>query len=253
MTIAELKAQIRPLLVRFKYKVLGRYHPLNPEGKALPKISYSQAGEDCIVALALHFLGIARPSYLDIGAHHPTSLSNTYMFYRKGCRGVCIEPDPKARRLFRFKRRRDVFLNVAVSLDGTQEDGAQEAEFYLMRSPALSTLSRDSAMSLESVGEAIKRVIKVPLLSINTILEQHLPAGVHFVSLDVEGADLEILKAFPLHKTRPLVFCVETLQFEDQEKVWNVTEFMLANGYFVFGETWINTIYVDCQAWERRS
>ena len=226
--------------------MLGRYHPLNPDGAAAPKISYSQAGEDCIVALAFHVLGIAKPSYLDIGAHHPTSLSNTFFFYKKGCHGVCVEPDPKYARLFRTKRRRDVFLNVAVSFNE-----AKEADFYLMKSHALNTLSRDSALAMEKVGEKIARVVKIKLLNVNTIIEQHFPTGVDFVSLDAEGVDIEILKSFHLDSVRPRVFCIETLAFENQKKVYDVSDFMLANGYFVFGETHINTIYVDRQMWER--
>ncbi|MFM6249337.1 MAG: hypothetical protein ACKPEQ_09345, partial [Dolichospermum sp.] len=57
-------------------------------------ISYSQCGEDLIINFIFNNLGIINPSYLDIGAHHPTYLSNTYSFYRKGCQGVCVEPDP---------------------------------------------------------------------------------------------------------------------------------------------------------------
>lgn len=242
-----IKAQVRQALVRLKYKMLGQYHPLNPDGAAPPKISYSQAGEDCIAALAFHFLGIPKPTYLDIGAHHPTSLSNTYFFYRKGCRGVCVEPDPKYARLFRTKRRRDMFLNVAVSFDG-----ALEADFYLMKSHALNTLSQKSALAMEAVGEKINRVVKVKLLNINDIIEKHFPGGVNFISLDAEGVDIEILKSLQLDKHCPQVICVETIIFENQEKTDAVTAFMRANGYFIFGETRINTIYVDEQAWKRR-
>jgi FkbM family methyltransferase len=213
----------------------------------MSKSSYSQAGEDCIVSLAFYFFGISKPSYLDIGAHHPTSLSNTYFFYKKGCRGVCVEPDPKYARLFRTKRRHDVFLNAAIGFDDTEE-----ADFYLMKSHALNTLSRDSALAMEKAGEKIARVVKIKLLNVNRVIEQKFPKGVNFVSLDAEGVDIEILKSFCLDKMRPQVFCVETIAFENQEKVPDVTEWMLANDYFVFGETYINTIYVDRQAWERR-
>jgi hypothetical protein len=58
------------------------------------KVSYSQSGEDVIVDFIFQILKIQKPSYLDVGAHHPSYLSNTYLFYQKGCQGVCIEPDP---------------------------------------------------------------------------------------------------------------------------------------------------------------
>ena len=234
-------------LVWLKYKLLGRYHPFNPNGAAPPRLTYAQAGEDCIIYLALYLLGIHKPSYLDIGAHHPTSLSNTYFFYRRGCRGVCVEPDPKYARLFRRKRHRDTFLPVAVSIG--QET---EADFYLMKQHALNTLSRESALALERSGEEIARIVRIKLRSVNDILIQHLPNGPNFVSLDAEGVDLEILQSFDFGRFRPQVFCVETSSFDTQEKTSAISEFMSAQDYMVFGETRINTIYVDRLAWSRR-
>jgi glycosyltransferase involved in cell wall biosynthesis len=58
-----------------------------------PKISYSQCGEDIIIDFLLTWLKIKNPTYLDIGANDPVKLSNTYYFYKKGSRGVLIEPD----------------------------------------------------------------------------------------------------------------------------------------------------------------
>jgi hypothetical protein len=54
------------------------------------KISYAQCGEDLIVDFV--FSGLKPPSisYLDIGAHHPTHLSNTYLFYRRGFAGFVL-------------------------------------------------------------------------------------------------------------------------------------------------------------------
>ncbi len=234
-------------LVWLKYKLLGRYHALNLDGAAPPKVSYSQAGEDCIVSLALYLLGISKPSYLDIGAYHPTSLSNTYFFYKRGGRGVCVEPDPKNARLFRRKRRRDVLLGVGVSIGPERE-----ADFFLMKQRALNTLSRESATALEKSGEKIARIVKIKLQNINDIVEQYFSQGLNFVSLDTEGVDIDILKSFNFSKFRPQVFCVETIAFDTQEKTTEVSEFMQTQGYFAFGETRINTIYVDQQAWDRR-
>ena len=234
-------------LVWIKYRLLGHYHPYNPDGAAPPKLSYAQAGEDCIVSVAMHFLGIPKPSYLDIGAHHPTSLSNTYFFYRRGCRGVCVEPDPKYARLFRRKRRRDLFLPIAVSTGSERE-----ADFYLMKSHALNTLSPESAHAMEAAGEKIRRVVRIKMRDINDIIRENFPAAPNFVSLDAEGVDVEILKSLDFDEFRPQVFCVETIVFDTQEKTTEVSEFMQAQGYMIFGETHINTIYMDQRAWERR-
>ena len=55
--------------------------------------TYSQYGEDLILSSAIEYLKIDENiSYLDIGANHPMSLSNTYLLYKQGASGVLIEP-----------------------------------------------------------------------------------------------------------------------------------------------------------------
>jgi hypothetical protein len=58
------------------------------------KVSYSQCGEDIIINFILTCLKIDKPTYMDIGAHHPFRFSNTALFYEAGCHGINIEPDP---------------------------------------------------------------------------------------------------------------------------------------------------------------
>src|SRR5687767_14108710 len=78
------------------------------------KVSYAQCGEDLIVDYVFTALGVQGPTYLDIGANDPVSLSNTYLFYRRRCAGVCVEPNPPLCEAFRRKRPRDHCLNVGV-------------------------------------------------------------------------------------------------------------------------------------------
>ena len=57
------------------------------------KISYAQSGEDLIIKYIFDSLKI-KPSYIDIGVHHPYKFNNTALFYELGCRGINVEPDP---------------------------------------------------------------------------------------------------------------------------------------------------------------
>jgi FkbM family methyltransferase len=157
--------------------------------------SYSQAGEDMIARFALRELGILVPTYLDIGAHHPTWLSNTYYFYRHGCRGVCVEADPRLHRRIARRRRRDVCVNIAV---GTAEG---TATLHVMRSSTLSTLSPTSMTEYAALGRAHRRDVQVPMLTPATLLERHCPTVPNLVSLDIEGLDLDVLPGMGL---RPL-------------------------------------------------
>lgn len=214
--------------------------------------SYSQCGEDLIIKHILYeYLAMRNPSYLDIGAHHPTYLSNTYLFYERGSKGVCVEPDPLLFAQIENERKRDICLNVGV---GFSE--ATVADFYIMSCRTLNTFSREEAERYQSYGtHRIQEVVKLPLLSVNSILEKYFSSGPDFVSLDVEGMDFEILKSFDFSRYRPPVFCVETLSYaEDQseQKIEEIMQLMKSKGYFSYADTYINTIFVDREIWGSR-
>src|SRR5215813_3013834 len=84
------------------------------------KESFSQCGEDCIVEFIFSARNIEKPSYIDIGAFHPFELSNTAKFYRKGSRGINIEPNPDQFRYFMKHRKNDKNLNMGVGIKSGQ-------------------------------------------------------------------------------------------------------------------------------------
>lgn len=213
--------------------------------------SYSQCGEDLIISFIFDTLGINKPTYLDIGAHHPTYLSNTFLFYQKGCQGVCVEPDPKLFDEIKKRRRRDTCLNVGVG--GLQ---TAKADFYVMSGKTLNTFSKKEAERYLSYRDKkIEKVIQIPLIPVNEIIKQYFPSCPNFISLDVEGLDLPILETFDFTKYRPEIFCIETLTFSEdksEHKIDEIIDLMNLNGYFVYGDTYINTIFVDKSAWSNR-
>jgi len=216
------------------------------------KDSYAQCGEDRILEHLFSWLKIEGPSYLDIGAHHPTYLSNTYHFYCKGGRGVCVEPDPALFGEIARRRPKDVCLNVGV---GTA--GLKSAPFYVMTAPTLNTFSEEEARRYQSYGTyRIEKVLEIPLVTVNDIIAAHFPAGPDLVSLDVEGLDLEILHSFDFAACRPVVFCIETISYTEdntETKCSEIIEFMKGKDYIVYADTYINTIFVDQARWKHRS
>lgn len=215
------------------------------------KISYSQCGEDLIICPIFDALGIEKPSYVDIGAHDPVYLSNTYLLYLKGSRGVCVEPNPALYDNIQKKRKRDICLNMGVGITSVKE-----AEFYCMTSSTLSTFSKGDAERMANYGkEKIEKITVIPLISFDEIIRNYLISCPNLVSLDVEGLDLAILKSIDFTKYRPQVFCVETLTYTEnktEQKILPTIEFMLDNGYFIYGDTFVNTIFVDKEAWVAR-
>ncbi len=208
--------------------------------------SFAQCGEDRIASHILGEMGILRPTYLDLGAHHPVRFSNTYLFYLRGSRGVCVEADPQLAKAIKRRRTRDVCLNVAVA----SNDGM--LQFHVMDVETLSTTSTAAVSELERMGHEVLRTMEVDALSPRTILARHFDTTPDLVSLDVEGGDLEVLQPWDFTTHRPKVFIVETLEYSengDGEKIPEIARFMESAGYLSYADTFINTIFVDRAAY----
>jgi FkbM family methyltransferase len=214
------------------------------------KKSFAQSGEDLIVSMALSALGLSENcTYLDIGANHPYALSNTYAFYKKGGRGLLIEPDPVLYKNLLRARPRDQGLNVGIGFGSDVEF----AKLYVMSARVLNTFSKEEAFRIDAEG--IYRIVDesdVELIPVNYLFENHLPKIPDFVSIDVEGLDFQILQSLDMNKYRPPIFCVETLEFRmsrEGKKITKIIDLMQQNDYFVFADTYINTIFVDRSLW----
>lgn len=216
------------------------------------KQSYAQCGEDLILDfLFTHSLKIDKPSYLDIGAHDPVYLSNTNLFYQKGCVGVCVEPDPVLFKKIRGKRKRDTCINAGIGVGGERV-----ADFYVMTTKTLNTFSKEEAERYQAYGNnKIEEIISVKLIPVMQLIKSNFKNCPNIVSLDVEGLDLQILKDFDFTACRPQAFCVETLTYTEnntETKIDEIMNLMEHNGYFVYADTYINTIFVDQDAWKNR-
>ena len=209
--------------------------------------SYSQCAEDIIAGRVLGRLRISPVRYLDIGANHPVKLNNTFKLYQQGGSGVLVEPNPVLCEQLRRERPRDTVLQAGVAL----ESGS--APFYVMSNPYLSTFDKTVAERTQAEGHvSIERVEDVPVTTLQRIIADHFPDGPHFVSLDIEGLDFELLQDFDFGQCMPEVFCVETLEFirgQVEVKRGDIIEFMQSKGYMVYGDTYINTIFADREKW----
>jgi FkbM family methyltransferase len=171
------------------------------------KQSYAQEGEDLVLDRFMD--DVATGFYVEVGSHHPFRFSNTYLFYRRGWQGICIDPLPNSKALFNKWRPRDLALELGVSTIPSN------MKYYLFNEPALNTFDpllakeRDGLRNFRMVGTK-----DVPTLPLSSILDTHLPANqiIDFLSVDVEGLDLQVLQSNDWSKYRPRFVVAECLK-----------------------------------------
>jgi FkbM family methyltransferase len=206
--------------------------------------SYAQAGEDRVMSFLFDSLGIVKPGYLDIGTNHPDAGNNTYIFYLMGSRGVCVEPDPKLCQEIREIRPGDRVINAVVGTNATSG-----VDLYVFEEGSLNTLSRQEAEYRESFGNLkVVKTMRVPSKTINEVISENFSSCPEIIAIDIEGVDLDVLSTFDFDKYRPIVFCVETIRYSEnhvKEKITEIFEFMEQHDYFVYADTYINTLFVD--------
>ena len=200
-------------------------------------MSYSQEGED--VLLNRIFESKRSGFFVDVGAHHPKRFSNTYFLYRRGWRGINIDALPGAMAAFRLERPKDINLEFGV---GTQEG---ELVFYTFCDTALNTFDRALARQRQMEGAKAVGEVRVPVRTLSTLLDDYLPAEqpIDFLSVDVEGMDLDVLQSSNWQKYRPVIVVVEILECATAEAIDHpVSIFLAEQGYKLVAKT-LNTAF----------
>lgn len=164
-------------------------------------MSMSQFGEDVI--LAQLFRGQQFGFYVDVGALHPASMSNTYALHRRGWRGINIEPQPHHLALFEQFRPDDVNLGFAVGTNpGIVKFHVDESYSSVIgpNGPAGRNLDGDDAVPIE-----------VPMVSLAELLREHGPDTgiIDLLDVDCEGTDIDVLRSNDWNRFRPRVVLVE--------------------------------------------
>ena len=172
------------------------------------QFSYSQEGEDLVLNKLLG--NKSNGFYIDIGANHPIRFSNTWFFYKKGWRGINIEPNPDMFKLLEEYRPHDVNLNIGIS------DVNDTLDYYMFNEPALNTFSeneRDQYLLKDEYSIINQLKINVETLG-NVFTHMNLSKNqeIDFISIDAEGFDLKVLQSFDIKVYSPKVILIEILE-----------------------------------------
>lgn len=203
-------------------------------------ISWSQEGED----LLLNRLFEVKHNgfYVDVGSHHPKRFSNTYFFYKRGWKGINIDPQPGSKLAFDKLRPRDINIETGIGIT------CEELTYYMFNEPALNGFSRDISLKRSADSANDYKLIgtkKIRVSKLENILDEFLPKNqkIDFLSIDVEGLDLQVLKSNNWSKFRPQFVLAESLAedliFEEKSEL---VKYMESKGYLVVAKT-MNTIF----------
>ncbi len=150
--------------------------------------------------LLREFFGARQGFFVEVGANDPHARSQTFDLEQNGWTGILIEPQPDLADKLRDNRKAKVFA-VACS-----DAGNAGTILQLHVAGPLSSLNRDKM----APGATPERVIDVPVRTLDSVLEEGGAAsGFDFLSIDVEGHELEVLSGFDARRWRPQLILLE--------------------------------------------
>jgi FkbM family methyltransferase len=166
--------------------------------------SFAQNGEDVVLWRALGSVVDGR--YIDVGASHPTNDSVSRAFYDHGWRGITIDPVPHFAELLRRERPDDIVIEAAI----TSRLG-ESITLHEVPGTGLSTLVDEVRDKHRRAGYEV-RDVSVTMRTLNDVLEEAGWAGedIHFLSIDTESTEAEVLESIDLKRWRPWVIVIES-------------------------------------------
>ena len=176
---------------------------------------YSQIGQDKWV-LEKVFPGVKDGFFLDVGSADGTRLSNTKALEERGWTGLCIDPFP-------------------TNMQGRSCQMVKEVVFSKAGVRMTFQASGDVGGITDTLGLWKGRAMQAPSVELTTttlrdILERNkAPRYIHFISLDIEGAELEALKGFPFDTHKVGAFAIEH-NFEEPKRT-QIHELLRQQGY----------------------
>ena len=190
------------------------------------------AGDEARLKAA--FFGETRGYFVDVGANEPQDGSQTWAFEQQGWTGVLIEPQPDLAERLRGARQAKVY-GVACS---TPQNAGKTLPLYL--AGIQSSLEPDFYVA----GVQRSGMCEVPIMTLDQVLrDAGAPRPLDFVSIDVEGHDVEVLRGFDLAHWRPRLLLIE-----DVVQSLRLHRHIVARGYRWVRRTGINSWYVPADA-----
>jgi len=199
-------------------------------------ISYAQNFEDVLLWRALG--DVKDGFYVDIGAQHPTVDSVSLAFHERGWRGVHVEPDVEWAGRLRECRPGDTVIEAAVGL------AKGESSFFEIDGTGFSTCDPGVAAAHRAAGRRVKER-RVRMVTLGEVLDGCGAREIHWLKIDVEGFESQVLRGWPPSLARPWVLVVESVLPEnrtDTSREWE--HILLELGYMPVYYDGLNRYFV---------
>jgi FkbM family methyltransferase len=177
--------------------------------------------------------------FIEVGAFDGVNLSNTYHFEQIGWTGVLIEPDPDKAALCRSSRPGSRTYQCAAA--GSPE--ISEVTFFRVEAGEVystTRLTHDHARRIDQMGLASKP-LSVPAKTLDSIIQEVGAPAIDFVSIDVEGAEMEVLRGFDIRRWQPTVVVVES---NTKFRLPEVRDYFTSRGYAFRCSIDVNDFYL---------
>jgi len=172
--------------------------------------------------------------FVEVGANEPKTGSQTWFLEQQGWRGILIEPQARLCESLRAARPQSTVLQVACGAPGHPA----EMPFYIATAPSKSSLVKNLIEATTTYTQT--EMVKIKTLDI--LLAELGNPHLDFVSIDVEGTQLDVLRGFDLRRHRP-----ELLLMEDHLYHLKVHHYLRQQGYRLVKRTGLNNWYVPRQ------
>jgi FkbM family methyltransferase len=205
-------------------------------------ISYAQNQED--VLLWRVFKDLQDGFYVDVGAAHPEWESVTKAFYDRGWSGINFEPNPHFYSMLEKERPRDI--NICALAGG--ENG--ERELHIVGNSGLSTASREGVDVLREHKHVVTSRIVCKMVRLDDIIREQGVKDIHFLKIDAEGMEKEVLKGCSFSEFRPKILVIEaTIPETNILRNDGIREYLASRGYAFMLFDGLNDYFValECQ------
>ena len=154
--------------------------------------------------------------YVDVGCYHPLHRNNTYLLHKKNWNGINIDTSEFSIDLFNFIRPKDLNYNCAIS--------NKDEIIKLFYQKKLSQLSTTEINQAKTVFQGDIKEKEIQAYTLDNILNKSKYKGIviDFLDIDVEGADLKVLKGLSFDKYKPELVCIEIHEKKiNQSEIYN--------------------------------